>query len=57
MRTALLVTFMVAGVFAAEGTLKNRLGQMGTRNLAQAQQADTGAVAIVAAAPCFAAAQ
>ena len=47
MRTALLVTFVVAGVFAAEGTLKNRLGQMGTRNLAQAQQ-DNGIVAIVA---------
>lgn len=48
MRTALLVTFMVAGVFAAEGTLKNRLGQMGTRNLAQAQE--NGIVAIVAGA-------
>jgi hypothetical protein len=35
MKTLIYMTLMVAGVFSAENTIKNRLGQIGMRNLAE----------------------
>lgn len=35
MKTLIYMTLLVAGVFSAENTIKNRLGQIGMRNLAQ----------------------